>query len=648
MPTVNLSSFAGAGWQFFDNNGVPLAGGLIYTYTAGTSTPATTYTTSAGSVANSNPIVLDSAGRTPQEVWLPQLTNYKFVLKNSSGDLIGTYDNLPGVNDTAYIDQQIADVYSNFANTTDVAKGDALVGFKQSNSAGVLTGAVARTVHQKFQEFVSIKDFGAVGDGTTDDTAAIQAAVDYVCSTNISSLFFPFGSGERYKLTSTIIINRANIALIGNAGLSWTPNDTGYIFSNVSGLTFFDFGNNSLTVMGAYGLYHMSFYGGGYPYNGSLVNTQVAVKFSDSSNGPSRNVPIRDCTFNGFYKAINLDNTVVTDTIAPSWIDIQDCWLSGGTYAVYGNPSIPQLGLRFVNNISEQGAKISGNFSSHCEITNNLIEGQTNFLKISGIGGTHLIMRDNYFEVNDGDYIADVGLSNSASCVWELDYGYTYRGTRTDDFVVAGGGVICKGNTQSTQVTSIGQITFNSLNVYSYKVKANTALVPTSILPAEWFVGAYSDAIARSTNTGGSVTVQAPHGQVTTATTITTSTFLGYFNVSTTYSAGDLVTVTFLVRTRGPAPTNWQSFFIQVLNDTYNPVVAAAVDGFFNFYPVGQWALVTMSMAAENAGTVLRVRTNPYYGATASGDGIDVAGYAVNVITSPASREIVYPLYPVI
>ena len=36
--SVTLSLFAGAGWQFFDNNGVPLAGGLIYTYAAGTTT----------------------------------------------------------------------------------------------------------------------------------------------------------------------------------------------------------------------------------------------------------------------------------------------------------------------------------------------------------------------------------------------------------------------------------------------------------------------------------------------------------------------------------------------------------------------------------------------------------------------------------
>ena len=92
--SVNLSAFGGVGWQFFDNNGVPLAGGLIYTYAAGTTTPQATYTTSAGTVAHANPIVLDSAGRVPGgEIWL-LFANYKFVLQTSAAVLIATYDNI--------------------------------------------------------------------------------------------------------------------------------------------------------------------------------------------------------------------------------------------------------------------------------------------------------------------------------------------------------------------------------------------------------------------------------------------------------------------------------------------------------------------------------------------------------------------------
>jgi microcystin-dependent protein len=93
MPTVNLSSFAGAGSQFFDNSGVPLAGGLIYTYLAGTTTPLVSYTSSTGLTAHPNPIVLDSAGRI-NEVWVAEGTNCKFVLQTSTNVLIGTYDSL--------------------------------------------------------------------------------------------------------------------------------------------------------------------------------------------------------------------------------------------------------------------------------------------------------------------------------------------------------------------------------------------------------------------------------------------------------------------------------------------------------------------------------------------------------------------------
>ena len=49
--TVNLSSLGGAAAQFFDNNGTPLAGGLIYTYLAGSSTEEATYTTASGLTA---------------------------------------------------------------------------------------------------------------------------------------------------------------------------------------------------------------------------------------------------------------------------------------------------------------------------------------------------------------------------------------------------------------------------------------------------------------------------------------------------------------------------------------------------------------------------------------------------------------------
>ena len=98
MTTVFLSPVGGVAAQFFDNSGNPLIGGKLYTYQAGTTTPQTTYTTNAGNVARTNPVVLDAAGRVPGsgEIWVLPVS-YKFVLKDSNDVLIATYDNVFGV-----------------------------------------------------------------------------------------------------------------------------------------------------------------------------------------------------------------------------------------------------------------------------------------------------------------------------------------------------------------------------------------------------------------------------------------------------------------------------------------------------------------------------------------------------------------------
>ena len=79
--------------QFFDLNGAPLSGGLLYTYEAGSTTPLTTYTDSTGVSANTNPIILDSRGEA--NVWLAG-DIYKFALYTSDSVLIWTVDNING------------------------------------------------------------------------------------------------------------------------------------------------------------------------------------------------------------------------------------------------------------------------------------------------------------------------------------------------------------------------------------------------------------------------------------------------------------------------------------------------------------------------------------------------------------------------
>jgi hypothetical protein len=144
---------------------------------AGTTTPATTYTTSAGNVPRTNPIVLDAAGRVPEggEIWLTQGVVYKFTLTDSSNVLIATYDNISGISGlTLPIDS------SNI--TYDPP----------------FTGSVATNVEAKLAQTVSVLDFGADPTGVADSAAAFAAAI--VAAKNV---YVPTGT---YEIGSNISI----------------------------------------------------------------------------------------------------------------------------------------------------------------------------------------------------------------------------------------------------------------------------------------------------------------------------------------------------------------------------------------------------------------------------------------------------------
>ena len=246
---VNLSPVGGVAAQFFTNSGVPLTGGKIFTYAAGTTTPQASYTTSQGNVAWTNPIVLDAAGRVPSggEIWLTDGLIYKFVLKDANDVLIATYDNITGINSNAvaYTNQQeivtatagqtvfnlgisyqpatnslsvfvdgvnqygpgaqysYVETDSNTVTfnaglhvgaevkfTTTQQQGAGAVDASQVSYDPPFTGAIATNVEARLAQVISVMDFGAVGDGVTNDSVAIKAAIEAAASTG-STLIFP-------------------------------------------------------------------------------------------------------------------------------------------------------------------------------------------------------------------------------------------------------------------------------------------------------------------------------------------------------------------------------------------------------------------------------------------------------------------------
>lgn len=141
--------------QFFTAGGVPLSGGKLYSYAAGTTTPLATYTSSTGGTANTNPVILDSRGEA--NVWFSSAT-YKLKLTSSTDVEVWTVDNLNGP-DQATLASLAA------------SSGSSLVGYIQSGS-----GAVATTVQARLRQYVSVIDFGADTSGASSSSAAFTNA----------------------------------------------------------------------------------------------------------------------------------------------------------------------------------------------------------------------------------------------------------------------------------------------------------------------------------------------------------------------------------------------------------------------------------------------------------------------------------------
>lgn len=135
-----------------------------------------------------------------------------------------------GVSDGAW--RPVGDIAlrKELADSNAVIKGDALIAVKQP-----FTGAVARTQHGKNTDFVSVKDFGAVGNGAIDDTAAIQSAIDALQPVG-GVLYFPKGY---YLISDDLKVNNIPIVVRGDGMMSTQ------IMQSTSGENGFSFQSNT-------------------------------------------------------------------------------------------------------------------------------------------------------------------------------------------------------------------------------------------------------------------------------------------------------------------------------------------------------------------------------------------------------------------
>lgn len=195
--------------QFFDADGDPLDNGKVYFGVADLdprTNPKAVYSDFAGTTPVTQPVrtqngyLVNGAG-TPISVYVDG--DHSIAVYTSADVLLWSAPDSTQYN----IEQRSQGIVSSFSGSS----GSSLIGFIQSG-----TGAVARTTQGKMRESVSVKDFGAVGDGVTDDTVAIQAAIDSVRvgqnDLTMPVVLFPPGI---YKTTAEIYVEAKPIVLSG-------------------------------------------------------------------------------------------------------------------------------------------------------------------------------------------------------------------------------------------------------------------------------------------------------------------------------------------------------------------------------------------------------------------------------------------------
>ncbi|KQM58797.1 MULTISPECIES: right-handed parallel beta-helix repeat-containing protein [unclassified Sphingomonas] len=176
--------------QTLDANANAISGAKLFFYVSGTTTPAKVYADAALTTELQSPVPADAAGRFVP-IYLDPQVRYRVIVADAAGAPIRDVD---PIGDTAIAD--LAD-----------GGGSALVGFRAEGA-----GAVDRTAQAKARETVSVFDFGAKGDGVTDDSAAINSAIQAFANlTAGSQLVFPRAD---FRVDGRILVNIPRMAIL--------------------------------------------------------------------------------------------------------------------------------------------------------------------------------------------------------------------------------------------------------------------------------------------------------------------------------------------------------------------------------------------------------------------------------------------------
>jgi hypothetical protein len=435
--------------QYLDANGKPLAGGKVYYYIPSTTTLKNTYQDLYLTILNTNPIVLDSAGEciawgagayrqvvydvNGNIIWdqntfgvSPAGANFisqEEIQTATQGQTVFTLTTItytPGINSLVVFvngsKQLVGTNYTETASnqvtfTSGLNVGDVVDFYaslpasaqNMSNAVTVaytppFTGSVATNVQAKLAQTVSVKDFGAVGDGSTDDTNAIQNAITVASGLNAITIF-PAGT---YNVT----------------GISL--NSLSYVNLQSNGATLFLINSSNKPVIKLVSCAFTRV--DGFTINGNKNNQTVTLINRDNGSG------ILITLSNYSY----ITNNIINSNVAGASINYQQGGIAGGSgvvvpiKVVIDNNTINNSGVVSASAISD------GIFcnSDNCMITRNKIYACTDHAIAHDFGQNQNI-QGNFIDGNSitpygiGAYgVSDVNISENI--IQNVGYAITY------------------------------------------------------------------------------------------------------------------------------------------------------------------------------------------------------------------------------
>lgn len=207
-----------------------------------------------------------------------------------------------------------------------------------------INGVIPRLISDGFGDCVSVKDFGAIGDGITDDTTAIQAAITSLNAGNYKSLYFPAGN---YRINNYFAITASGVSIIGDGPRQSVIKQ----HSNVDTFVV------SSTTPSSQAITDVSFINLGIDY-GSINNpySGVAININRLGRGYFNNIDIRN-VFQGMLivGSFELFISNITITATATWSTIStNSFLLKFDIGIYTGTNIVPSEI-FINNFNLKG-----------------------------------------------------------------------------------------------------------------------------------------------------------------------------------------------------------------------------------------------------------------------------------------------------